>query len=131
MFKEDSRARQTVEGANLFFASVRQLQCPWASRPKRRKGYPAGSLVCYYPSLPSVQEKFYHEGDGRIAVEPVSAFALRAGYPLRPRRSGSGLFSREEEEAICHDFLWQIFSSACLTYARTSNTTFRHADIST
>ena len=50
----------------------------------------------------------------------------RAGYPLRP----SGLLSWEEEEAICHDFLWQIFSSACLTYAR-SNTTFRHADIST
>ena len=73
-----------------------------------------------------VQEKFYHESDGRIAVEPVSAFALRAGYPLRP----SGLLSWEEEEAICHDFLWQIFSSACLTYAR-SNTTFRHADIST
>ena len=97
MFKEDSRARQTVEGANLFFASVRQLQCPWASRPKRRKGYPAGSLVCC-PSLPSVQEKFYHEGDGRIAVEPVSAFALRAseraGHPLRRRRSGSGLFTR-------------------------------------
>ena len=54
MFEEDSRARQTVEGANLFFASVRQLQCPWASRPKRRKGYPAGSLVCC-PSFPCVR----------------------------------------------------------------------------
>ena len=95
MFKEDSRARQTVEGANLFFAFVRQLQCPWASRPKRRKGYPAGSLVCY-PSLPSVQEKFYHEGDGRIAVEPVSAFALRASERASERgihyvRVGLGL----------------------------------------